>query len=373
MMADRTSRTIFRKQLLTAFLAALGLFAANAPAARGQQPPELNMLVVGDSHIAGQGLKPENKFYFLVKQWLESEAFGAPRKVNLKVKAHGGSRLNLHADELAKMLKAGDDPNKYLYAEANISQPSIRRQIDDARGEYASGDEVDLVMLSGCITDVLVGNIISPFVPQSTVVNDTRRYCGDAMRETLEHLTVTFPRAQIVVLSYFPIVSKKTLLKSLPPYFLRIISFPPQLKCIFTNPLSRQLIIKPLRNKIAKRSDVWMRESEKALAGAVDSVNARLDRPRVIFVPSPIAPERSYGTKDPLLWVMGRKNRPNDETYVERKAGCAETFSKLGFQHYGRFSTRMCELSSIAHPNVEGSRIFAEAIKVKLKSVLIEK
>jgi len=34
------------------------------------------MLVIGDSHISGQGLLEKNKFYYLVKEWLQHEVFG---------------------------------------------------------------------------------------------------------------------------------------------------------------------------------------------------------------------------------------------------------------------------------------------------------
>jgi hypothetical protein len=48
------------------------------------------MLVVGDSLISAQGLREQNKFYYLVKDWLQADVFGASRRVNLKVKAHVG-------------------------------------------------------------------------------------------------------------------------------------------------------------------------------------------------------------------------------------------------------------------------------------------
>ena len=83
------------------------------------------VLVVGDSHISGQGLKPQNKFYSLVVEWLQNEVVGKGRKIDLKVKAHAGSRIDIHREELAEMKKVGDDVNKYYYDEANISSPSI--------------------------------------------------------------------------------------------------------------------------------------------------------------------------------------------------------------------------------------------------------
>jgi hypothetical protein len=51
------------------------------------------MLVIGDSMISAQGLQEKNKFYHLVKEWLQQEVFGTSRQVNLKVKAHSGSRI----------------------------------------------------------------------------------------------------------------------------------------------------------------------------------------------------------------------------------------------------------------------------------------
>jgi hypothetical protein len=101
---------------------------------------------------------------------------------------------------------------------------------------------------------------------------------------------------------------------------------------------------------------------------AIAKINARLDKPKILFVESPITAESSYATKNPLIWEIGKNHIPNDETYGERKTGCAKVFAEMKYKHYGRLSTRMCELSSVAHPNVEGSKAFAEAIKDKLKS-----
>lgn len=74
--------------------------------------------------------------------------------------------------------------------------------------------------------------------------------------------------------------------------------------------------------------------------------------------------------KSSYLWEIGKNHRPNDDTYAERKVGCARVFSEMKYQHYGRLSRKMCELSSVAHPNVDGSRAYAEAIKVNLRPLL---
>ncbi len=357
----------FGKQIVTSILfTALGLLSLFSTAFAQDQSP-FEILVVGDSHVSGQGLREQNKFYFLVKEWLQSEVFGTSRKVNLKVKAHAGSRINIHREELEAMQKSGDDIYKFHYVEANISSPSIRNQIDVASKEYERPEAVNLVMLSGCITDVLVADIINPFYPEKKLRKRISRFCGESMTGLLEHVTATFPNAQVVVVGYFPIASGKSDVKTMARYFLKIISYPPKLQFFFTNPLSG-LFLKILRNKIAKRSRIWLRESNREMQNAIAKINKDRDTPTVLFIESPITEEYSYATKNPLLWEIGKNNLPNDETYGERLVGCAQVFSEMKYQHYGRLSTRMCELSSVAHPNVEGSKAFAEAIKAKLES-----
>lgn len=330
-----------------------------------QKPFEI--LVVGDSHIAGQGLKNDNKFYNLVTDWIQRELFDDSRKVNLKVKSHAGSRIKLHADELQSMQEAGDDINKFHYGEANISSPDITTQLDVARREYEKPESVNLIMLSGCITDVLVADIINPFYPERKLRERIRRFCGGSMADLLEHATASFPNAQIAVIGYFPVASSNSNVKTMARYFLKIISFPRKLQFFFTNPLSRQFL-KILRNKIAKRSRIWLEESNREIIDAIAKLNAERDRPRAFFVASPIGEEFSYATKNALLWEIDKNHIPNDETYAERLAGCAKVFGEMKYQHYGRLSRRMCELSSVAHPNVEGSRAFADAIKIALRA-----
>jgi hypothetical protein len=330
-----------------------------------QEPTEFNILVIGDSHISGQGLRRENKFYSLVADWIDNDVFVGSRRVNLKVKAHAGSRISLHPTELKAMQKAGDDVNKFHYAEANISSPVIHQQIDAALSEYPDPSAVNLVMLSGCITDVLVADIVSPFYPERKLRERISRYCGDAMHGLLQQAANAFPNAQIVVVGYFPIASTNSDINAMVRYFSKIVSFPPKLQFFFTNPLSRQFL-KILRNKIAKRSKIWVDESNREMREAIAKLNADARR-RALFVESPITDGSSYGTANSLLWEIGKDHLPNDETYAQRKENCAPVFKEMKYRHYGRLSTRMCELSSVAHPNIEGSRAFAEAIKISLK------
>ena len=358
------------------FIKGLGAAAAMLLASRGSlsfpgfDPADdsapFEMLVVGDSHVSGQGLQEKNKFYYLVKEWLQNEVFGAARRVNLKVKAHSGARIELHEDELARMLEAGDDINKFYPREANLSSPSIRAQIDVASKEYERAAAVNLVMLSGGITDVLVANAVNPFIKESKVRALIRAYCHEAMVGLLEQATRTFPNALIVVVGYFPIISTKSDVKKITRYLFKTVKFPHPLQFLFTNDLSRQFM-KILRKKMARRSSLWVAESNRETRAAIARVNARSNEPKIVFVESPITEENCFGTKNTLLWESDENNFPNDEAYRDRKTMCPEVFEEIKFDHYGRLSVRMCELAAIGHPNVEGAKAFAEAIKQTLK------
>ena len=331
--------------------------------------PPFEMLVVGDSHMSGQGLNEDNKFYYLVKEWLRTDVFAGERDVRMKVKAHSGARIELHVDELSKMQKAGDDIFRPHHQEANLSQPSIRSQIDAARKEYADPKLVDLVMLSGGITDVLVANTINPFFDEKKLKLLIRQYCNDGMHSLLKHAAAVFPNARIVVVGYFPIVSTASDMNKVSRYLLKAVKFPHPFGLAFTNGASKQLM-KVLRKKMAERSRLWVAESNRALSDAVIRTNLNLETARVVFVESPITEERSFGTDRSMLWDTDKDNLPADQRYQERKEICPKVFSELKHHHYGKMSVRMCELAAIGHPNLEGARATADAITAKLKPVL---
>lgn len=359
------------------FLSQLGASVAFMLAGRGVLPqigatPEtFEMLVVGDSHISGQGLREENKFYYLVKEWLQTDVFGAARQVNLKVKAHSGSRISLHADELEKMQAAEDDYNKFYHQEINISFPSITEQINVARKEYERAEAVNLIMLSGGITDVLVANTINPFIKEEKLRELIHQYCGEAMRGLLEQTVETFPNAQIVVVGYFPIISTKSDINKISRYLFKVVKFPQPFQFALTNGVSKQFM-KILRKKMAMRSRLWVTESSREIRDAIAKVNSKFNQPRVIFVETPITEETCFGTKNSLLWETDEDNFPADERYADRKRECPKAFDEMKYQHYGKLSVRLCELAAIGHPNIEGAKAYSEAIKNRFRANLLD-
>jgi hypothetical protein len=146
------------------------------------------------------------------------------------------------------------------------------------------------------------------------------------------------------------------------------VKFPHPLHFTMTNGMSRQLL-KVLRKRMAMRSRFWVSESNREIRSAIAAVNTKLGQPRITFVESPITEQTCFGTRNSLLWGTDDDNFPADERYAERRTMCPEVFSELKYRHYGKMSVRMCELAAVGHPNVEGAKAFAEAIKNKLRPV----
>src|SRR2546423_15414833 len=97
----------------------------------------INMLVVGDSILWGQGLKPEHKSWYQAKLWLERTA---GRKVIERIAAHSGAAIE--AGSTNDRLTAGNP-------EVNDALPTINDQFDTALKSYGDASKVDLVLLSG--------------------------------------------------------------------------------------------------------------------------------------------------------------------------------------------------------------------------------
>lgn len=362
--------TVSRRNFIAGLAAAAGALAAGrnafgSPSLSSNSKP-FQMLVMGDSLISAQGLRPENKFYTLVRNWLRDDLFAGTRQVQMKVKAHSGSRISLHKFEKVEMEKLGDDANRFHHPEINLSFPCIGTQLETAKAEYSDPATVDLILMSGGITDVLVANIVNPFVNEQELIERIDRYCGGGMTGLLEKTASAFPNARIAVIGYFPIISTKSDVKQIARYLFKAIKFPHPLQLGFTNPASRQFL-KIMRKKMADRSAMWVSRSNDAFRNAIGSINSTLDSDRILFVETPITGETCFATKRPLLWQTDHDNRPADEMFAARRSECSKAFDEIKYQHYGKLTVRMCELAAIGHPNREGSIAYAEAIKDSLR------
>lgn len=365
-----------RRQFLKQLGAASALFLAGRNGLRAStfaltdNSESFEFLVLGDSIASGQGLKEEHKFSTLTKNWLQAEVFGSRRVVNLKVKAHSGTTLMLHADEAEAFARAEIDETESHHPEVNFSFPTAKTQIDIAAKEYeaekTSLESVKLILISGGINDITTLFISEPFGDDKKLRGEIARYCRDSMSEVLHHANGVFPNALIAVVGYFPLISSKAFSGKLFNAILEIYNFPRHLKPVANNLFTKQFF-KVFQKKSAKRSKIWLEESNRCFREAVNSINAKSDKPRAVFIESPITEENCFGTKNSLVFGMGKKGRTEDFFYDERSAQCREEVPKLNALTGLDYPVHLCEISGLAHPNIEGSKAYAEAIKMNLK------
>lgn len=353
------------------YLAGRGALRVPALApADGAKPFE--MLVLGDSIASGHGLPEENKFYTLTKNWLEREVFQNTRPVNLKVKAHSGTTLVLHPEVAAALNRAEMDETEGFHPEINIDYPTAGKQVDIAVREYEMEEKgagaVDLVMLTGGINDITTSVILDPFGDDERLRREIARYCRDSMLDLLRRAGIAFPNAKIALPGYFPLVSSKTSTGQFFNALLEVFKTPRPLKPLANNLFTKQFF-KLIYRKSAKRSRIWVEESNRCFREAVASFNTEAGALRAVFIESPIGEETCFGTKKPLVFGMGKKGRTADLTYDERSVECRKAAPILERAPGLKYSVHFCEISGLAHPNIEGSRAYAEAIKSALALV----
>lgn len=333
--------------------------------------PALNLLVVGDSLIWGQGLEEKDKFYTLTANWLREHAFGRPRPVDLKVKAHSGANLKVHESTAEAFKKAGLVDTFSFHPEVNVGFPSIWTQIDTAAKEYRAARMTrgaDLIMLTGGITDVSVDKILDPFGDEDELPPLIRKHCRDDMIEVLRHASAMHPNAAVIVLGYYPMLAPDTPGSKLMNAWLESASFPGALKRVANNPLTRRLFFGRIKKDVIKRSRMWTELSNENLQLAVDTFNTSLPQKRAIFIRSPITEETSYEMPNTLVFKLGRDDRSEDPFAEQRAAECKRSFAELKKKTGLDNSVRRCELAGLGHPDPAGSLAYFDSIRNAIAS-----
>jgi lysophospholipase L1-like esterase len=339
----------------------------------------LEMLVLGDSIMWGQGLRPEEKFSWRIKCWLQEKT---NREVRQTVFAHSGA-LIAGATETPRF--KSDD------GEVNLPYPSINEELDHARAFYGPGNtKVNLILLDGCINDVDVSNLLSVATDPKWLRERINTSCKVGMHDLLKRVTETFPNARVIVPSYYRIISSSTADNA----FIRQLA-----KSLNSGlPEARRMSDKEMRDRLIKLSELWYRASSADIREAVETTNAELAArslpPRVSFVEIDYWPEHSFSADDTLLWnfIFGSTNlsglrkfivilsfgtnayKPNDEVRESRDRSCKETYkAPPGVKETpAEKSSRkdrllICRYASLGHPNEMGALVYTEAIKGHLQ------
>lgn len=384
------------KSLKKSFLPAIGLcflFFLTAGGAAAQCPGDIKpsaedpmqMLVLGDSIMWGQGLKPEQKFSWRVKCWLQEKT---GREVQTHVEAHSGA----HLEGLSTLLRYRSNDG-----EVNLPYPTINEQVDNAVQFYGRGRaKVDLILVDGCINDVDISNLLNAGASPESLRERITSTCGAGMHKLLQRITESFPNAQVVVTGYYRIVSNNTADNA----FIRLLVT----KLNSGRREVERMTYQEMRERLIALSELWYKVSTASLSEAVRRVNAELHEhslpERVNFVEIEFWPEHSFSASNTLLWnfmfgstnlsgfrkiivaiTLGTANyKPNDDVRDSRVKSCNETFkapkavkgSKGGKETEDEKRDRknrllICRYASLGHPNQMGALIYAEGIKGKLQ------
>jgi lysophospholipase L1-like esterase len=334
---------------------------------QGDKP--LNMLVLGDSILWGQGLKSEHKTWYHVKLWLEKNT---GRRVIERIEAHSGAVIE--RSSLTDNLTASN-------REVNVGLPTINDELDEAVRFYSDGSQVELVLVSGCGNDVGVQNLLN--ASNTDHVDEmTDAKCGKPVENLLRRIANAFPAARIIVTGYYPFFSVETrndfVVKALARRFFKTQGAP-------------KMSSKEVFERLKVNSSQWHRTSNIKLSESVQSINAELGRERVMFVKVAFPATYSFAAPKTHLWGFNRSPfrmtllflsfgkvllPSNDEARKQRTASCNEVYkdqpNATAEEKRQRKSLRLfCRYAALGHPNARGAMLYADAITEILKSSFI--
>ena len=339
----------------------------------------LQMLVLGDSIMWGQGLKDEEKFSSRVKCWLQEKT---DREVKLHVEAHSGAIISGSAAAQPTFTSSN--------GEVNMTSPTINEQLDHALDYYRQNQTSPaLILMNGCINDVGVKNLLAASTPLEDLRAQARQNCGEKMQLLLRRVTNGFPQAEVVVTGYYPIVSQQTADNA----FLRLLVK----KLNNQRPEARRMTDKEMRQRLVAISEEWYKTSTASLAEAVMKINSDSSSPKVLFAEIQFGPEHVFAAPETLLWtflfastnVSGFAKvvvllsfgtaayKANDHVRESRIKSCEETYKKpKGIKEDKKQKEDrqdlflICRYASLGHPNHMGALIYTEAIKGQLLQVI---
>ena len=331
----------------------------------------LNLLVLGDSILWGQGLKAEHKSFYYVKVWLEKNT---GRQIVERIEAHSGAVIEE---------SSVTDKRRSSNPEVNLGLPTINDQIDSALRFYSDSSEVDLVLVSGCGNDVGVQNLLNA-ANTGEVDEMTEAKCGKPVENLPRRITIAFPAAQVIVTGYYPFFSDETrndfVVKALARRFFKT-------QADGASRMSNKEVFERLK----LNSKQWVEASNINLSEAVRRINSEMGNERVIFAKIEFPAAYSFAAPKTHLWGFNRSPfrlallflsfgkvllPTNDDMRKQRIASCNELYrEKPGEtveQNKERKALRLfCRYAALGHPNKKGALLYADAITNALKSTVL--
>jgi len=364
----------------------------------------INMLVLGDSILWGQGIDEKQKISYQVQDWLCTQT---KRPVTIWREAHSGAVLEdgepaLTSECPAPPKQADEDDKKKkpdticgfkgkeCGGEVNVDDPTINTQLKNAINHYGgNGAAVDLVLMDGCINDFgVVRYLLNANYSPPCVKERAKAVCHDRMRRFLEKALPLLPNARFIVTGYYPVITEQSARNVLLRLILGGFIAKGKQKWLFPNAK------KNLYQKLKENSEAFGKQTNESLQLSVDEVNAASGN-RISFVPVYVPPGGSFGQdgsgfaahKDTsLLWTTRFNStglgglekffyvifrlgfhalQPNDQVYAARKLMCKDAeatgFAKLS-----------CRVAAFGHPNTKGRDEYVARVNAALQRVMGE-
>jgi len=318
--------TILLQSIATAFAAEQSTDQFILPS-DGQKDQAFHMVVIGDSIAWGNGLQRENKYPYLVADWLQK---ALNRPVDVTVYAHSGATIS---GESGKSI----DPN------LNSGSPTLTAQANNIQDK----SDVDLILVSGGINDVGVLSIIDP-EKTALEISDLSKETKIPMKELLEKLLSECDNARIVVTGYYPIITEDIADKNLDIVY----------ELFYQLGRSNTILATNYKAVLVANSQAFSKYSSESLNNAISEINSD----RVTFVPVDFPSDKCYGTENSWLWKLISLIPPKtDDDQFEYR-------SSLSGNIKDPVEATVNTVNAIGHPNRYGATEYARAIESVIDS-----
>ncbi len=314
-------------------------FAAGQPMYHVILPPDgrvdkaFHMVVIGDSIAWGNGLNKEDKYYYLVADWLEKKL---NKPVDVTVYAHSGAKISGSKDLWTSI---GDlNPFKSSYDQnMNSAYPTLKEQADS----IINADKVNLILVSGGINDVDVMKLINVYTSAKEIDQSAlNQSIKDPMKELLSSLLIKCKNAKIIVTNYYPIVSEDSNIDTISAaYGTGVFIINSALK---KNPFDAVTI----KERLTENSNMFHGGSTTALDNAVLEADSSANRITLAMIN--FQPNNCYAASQTWLWKLDGLLKTNDDQYKDRSLLTSDPINRI---------------NAIGHPNRDGAIEYARAIE----------
>lgn len=347
------------------------------------------IVVIGDSVAWGTGLRINEKYSYLVANWLKTRLY---KTVHVKILARPGATIE-HSS--CDSVSPADYSADFYSPELSNIKPTLMEQAD----MIPNPKDVDLILVSGGANDVNLEKTLMldygifneiGFGCKKLVigskVEDIRKRSQDvqpSMYKLLIKLMTICPDSNVIVTGYYAGVSR---------YSKGITSVVAAVRPDSQNPITKgyqKLDEKPQKDQLIEKSIVFSRTINESLSKAVISANAAMNAAnqrelpyhRAFFVPIFFPPERSYGTNQSWLWKLESiegQIRTDDNAFEDRlsllknmdtSCECEACSSECINQTLVGSSKgidcniyRRNKFGAVGHPNVDGAKNYSDSI-----------